>query len=101
MTVAAVHNELSSQAVRSVPMDDGGRVVCSATGGFRLECKTCAWYKYSVSEHGVRPRLGAEFSSADTAELAALEAAHRCPPDVKTAAEAARKARGSATASAG
>lgn len=101
MTVAAVHNELSAQAVRSVPMDDGGRIAPTAGGHFRLECKPCAWYKNNVSERGVRPGLAAEFFSADMTELAALEAAHRCPPDVKTAAEAAREARGSATASAG
>jgi hypothetical protein len=99
MRAAAIHDVLSAGAVRSAPMEDGHAIVYTGDG-FRLECKPCAWYGKHVSEHGVRARSGAGFHNADLAELVAIAGAHRCPPEVRAAAEAARGAKKSATASA-
>lgn len=104
-----IQDELTDQAVRSVPMDD---IVTAGTGGYDskyviLRCNVCSWYGDKVAppvgRFESRPVSGHIVRLTPPVPVADLNQAagrHACPPEVTAAAKEARAARGGATVTA-
>jgi hypothetical protein len=103
-----IADELTTAAVRAVPMDD----VISVTGWgsqydnhVDISCGTCSWYSDHVAPpvgrfdtKPVTGRVTRRVGTTPVADLNQAAGAHSCPPEVAAAAQAARAARGAAAA---
>jgi hypothetical protein len=103
-----IADELTSAAVRAVPMDD---VIGVKGAGAQydsyldISCGTCAWYSEYVAPpvgrfetKPVTGRVARRVGTTPLADLNQAAGAHSCPPEVAAAAQAARAARGAAAA---